>query len=245
MDRLLDDLRPGREDALILVGDLLDKGPEPAAVVNLLGRLAQQQRVILVEGNHEERFLRWYHHLHHSPDIAARFPDYDALAMLAESIDDAGWKLLRSGRLWHRLNSGGVVVVHAGVPAAMQQLPPADFRSTGYSSNQRKWILQLMHLRYVDECGRPVALDREQPCHHFWAEDYDGRFGHLLFGHQAWPEAVAPIRFPHATGIDLGAVHGGSLCAMIFDSTGNHWHAIPAVICHSPARSRNPELVSP
>ncbi len=57
LQTLLDELALTPADELVLVGDLLDKGPEPAALVNWLAALAQQQPVMLVEGNHEERFF--------------------------------------------------------------------------------------------------------------------------------------------------------------------------------------------
>ena len=44
---------------------------------------------------------------------------------------------------------------------------------------------------------------------------YDGRFGHVFFGHNPYPDEPKPVRFAHATGIDLGAVFGGRLAAAV------------------------------
>ena len=51
-------------DTVIFVGDLVDKGPAPAAAVARARGLAMEAlcEVVLVEGNHEERFRRWRRH---------------------------------------------------------------------------------------------------------------------------------------------------------------------------------------
>lgn len=65
--------------------------------------------------------------------------------------------------------------------------------------------------------GEFVSLGKEQEGDVFWAEVYDGRHGHVFFGHQPFLREN-PVKFPHATGIDLGCVHGNKLCAVILNS---------------------------
>jgi len=67
--------------------------------------------------------------------------------------------------------------------------------------------------------GSFIPLGEEQPEDPFWAEVYglgpEGpRFGHVYFGHSPFIGG-APAKFPHATGLDTGAVFGGSLTAAI------------------------------
>lgn len=62
-----------------------------------------------------------------------------------------------------------------------------------------------------------IAFGQEKPGNKFWGEVYDGRFGHVFFGHQPWYQEN-PKFFEHATGIDLGCVHGGVLCAAVIPS---------------------------
>ncbi|MHC4935210.1 MAG: metallophosphoesterase [Planctomycetota bacterium] len=50
-----------------------------------------------------------------------------------------------------------------------------------------------------------------------WPTLYDGRFGHIYFGHQPFLKVDAPMRFPHATGLDLGCVYGGWLAAVVLE----------------------------
>jgi hypothetical protein len=65
--------------------------------------------------------------------------------------------------------------------------------------------------------GEFIALGNEKPGDPFWADVYDGRFGHVYFGHQPYTDAETPVDFPHATGLDLGCVFGGRLCAVILE----------------------------
>ncbi|MBT7913388.1 serine/threonine protein phosphatase [Candidatus Bathyarchaeota archaeon] len=62
--------------------------------------------------------------------------------------------------------------------------------------------------------GEFVSLGKEEVGDKFWAEMYDGRYGHIYFGHQPFLRKE-PIRFPHATALDLGCVHGNRLAAVV------------------------------
>ncbi len=50
-----------------------------------------------------------------------------------------------------------------------------------------------------------------------WPTLYDGRFGHIYFGHQPFLDHDAPVSFPHATGLDLGCVYGGWLASVVLE----------------------------
>ena len=62
-----------------------------------------------------------------------------------------------------------------------------------------------------------LELGKNQPGDPFWAEVYDGRFGHVIFGHEPLDEVMF---CKHATGIDTSAVYGGKLTALVFDEVG-------------------------
>ena len=54
-----------------------------------------------------------------------------------------------------------------------------------------------------------------------------GQIGHVVFGHQPW--RGGPACFPHATGIDTGAVHGGGLTALVLPGKGApHFVSVPS-----------------
>jgi hypothetical protein len=66
--------------------------------------------------------------------------------------------------------------------------------------------------------GSFVALGEEQEGDPFWAEGYDGRFGHVYFGHNPYDRFEVPVEFPQATGLDLGCVFGGRLAAAVLET---------------------------
>lgn len=71
--------------------------------------------------------------------------------------------------------------------------------------------------RTVRAKGSMVALGEETEADPFWAQVYDGRFGHAYYGHTPYVDRTEPMRWEHATGIDLGCVHGGRLCAVVLE----------------------------
>ena len=46
-----------REDQLILIGDLVDRGPDSLEVVDMVMTLALEDGVIVLRGNHDQRFV--------------------------------------------------------------------------------------------------------------------------------------------------------------------------------------------
>jgi hypothetical protein len=67
----------------------------------------------------------------------------------------------------------------------------------------------------IKSAGSFLKLGANEENDPFWAEIYDGRFGHTYFGHNPYKDATEPLAFPHATGLDLGAVFGGRLAAAV------------------------------
>lgn len=107
----------------------------------------------------------------------------------------------------------GGIVVHAGVTPGIQILPAASIRLSELTGKDKKLYGQMVRVRHVrgDEM---VPLGEETPEDPFWADVYDGRVGHIWFGHVVFM-GDRPKQFPHATGLDLGCVHGGRLAAAI------------------------------
>lgn len=213
LDALLARVAPAADDRVVFTGDLIDKGPDPLAVVR---RARALPGAVLVEGNHEDRLRRFLVHADRERDggKAPPIPDADSLRDLAARLDGADREFLARARLWHRLDNG-ILVVHGGIEPRMRALPD-HAEVAALSWNRQRPYRTMQRVRRIDRAtGRMVALDAARPDRHpFWAEVYDGRFGHVLFGHAA-TLARAPQRFPHATGIDLGCVYGGALCAAV------------------------------
>lgn len=65
--------------------------------------------------------------------------------------------------------------------------------------------------------GGFIALLEDGPDDYFWATRYDGRFGHVYFGHEA-VKGSKPREFPHATCLDTACVKGASLSGVVIDN---------------------------
>jgi serine/threonine protein phosphatase 1 len=73
LERLLESIEPSSDDILIGLGDYVDRGPNPAAVIEILINLVSRCRFIPLIGNHEIMFFKalqggkrdfefWYQH---------------------------------------------------------------------------------------------------------------------------------------------------------------------------------------
>ena len=72
-----------------------------------------------------------------------------------------------------------------------------------------------------------AKLAQEQDTDVYWADLYDGRFGHCFFGHQVFFQNT-PREYAHATAIDLGCVYGNKLCAAIVENGQTTFETVQA-----------------
>ena len=215
LNTLLDKLELREDDRIVFVGDLLDKGPDSAGVVNRVRTLASSNEVTLVMGNHEDTHSRYRKHcvsnISTAESMAERKPELPAITAQLTPEDTL---FLDTAVLFHRVPSCNIIVVHGGIPGSQRTLPDSLKELEGLSNNKLKPYKLLMRTRHVDaNTGNFVGLGNEKPDDPYWADIYDGRFGHIIFGHQPFMNGVK--YFKHATGIDTGAVFGGTLTALI------------------------------
>lgn len=143
--------------------------------------------------------------------MALRKPE---LPIITAQLTPADILFLDTAILFHRVPSCNILVVHGGIPGNHHTLPESLSELDGLSNNKLKPYKLLMRTRHVDaKTGHFVGLGHEQPNDPYWADIYDGRFGHIIFGHQPFVDGVK--YFQHATGIDTGAVFGGTLTALV------------------------------
>ncbi len=87
------------------------------------------------------------------------------------------------------------------LPLGAREIAPPDTELIGYLSRcHSAAVIQMI----VHEQGEFLPLGEQTPKDPFWTEVYDGRFGHVYFGHQPFLLDTEPHVFPHATGLDLG-----------------------------------------
>jgi len=209
-------------DRLVFVGDLVDKGPSPAGVVRFVRQLSETApyEVILIEGNHEDRHRRYYINTAERPKVAqvmaAEAPELPALDAELTEADRA---YLATAIPFLHLPEWGALVVHGGIPGTQRSFPETVEQASQWHGRRAKAFRKILRTRYVSaETGKYLSLGANQPGDPFWAEIYDGRFGHVIFGHQPWLDG--PACFAHATGIDTAAVHGGALTALVLPEEG-------------------------
>lgn len=90
-------------DRLVLVGDLVARGPDSGKVV----AFARAQNALRVRGNHEAHLLAWRR--------GARTTLGQAHRIAAEQLCEADWEYLESAPVQLDLPEHGVRVVHAGM----------------------------------------------------------------------------------------------------------------------------------
>lgn len=213
-----------RGDSLVFVGDLVDKGPDPFGAVAYAAELARRAdfQVTLVEGNHEDRHRRYRRNLIERPNVAAEQaaaePELPALTAQLGADEIA---FLDNAVLFHRISEHDVLVVHGGIPGDIAELPQNSADLADMVGKEKKRYQALLRTRFIKASdGSYLSLGKNQPGDPYWAAVYDGRFGHVIFGHQ--PFLNGPGTFPHATGIDTGAVHGGKLTALVLGGDSPH-----------------------
>lgn len=217
LEALVTELALGAGDHLIFAGDLLDKGPDSPGVVRFVRHLAETApyRVTLVEGNHEDRHRRYHINKTKRPAVAFAMAStaWD-LPALDIKLTPADRDFLAEAVPFTRVAGWDVLVVHGGIPGNMTTFPATVAEARGLRGKSRSFFRQVLRTRYLDgQTGRFRAYGDERPVDVFWAERYDGRFGHVVFGHQPFWEG--PACYAHATGVDTAAVHGGRLTALV------------------------------
>ncbi len=196
------------EDRLVLVGDLVAKGPDSAGVI----RLAREFGALAVLGNHDTKLLR----------ARARVDagEYSKHAELCATLSSDDWAYLRGLPYLRKLAlqpnyegsvRPGVLVVHAGLDPAVS-LDAQD-------------PTMMMNMRSLDD-GEPSANPGEVP----WASRWPGP-ELVIFGHDAMRGAQ---RYRHALGLDSGCCYGGALTGALIEGEQLTLHQVKAFHVYQP-----------
>lgn len=174
-------------DRVVLVGDLVAKGPDSAGVV----RLARELGALAVCGNHDAHVLAARARGGTRPDGRKLKPEHQRVL---DTLAPEDWRYLESLPLYLRFPELNVIAVHAGlVPGVPLQAQDPNL---------------LLNLRSITPEGAPSKrVDNGVP----WASRWQGPET-VLFGHDAMRGLQ---RYPHAMGLDSGCVYGGKLNAWI------------------------------
>jgi len=172
-------------DRVVLVGDLVARGPDTRGVL----RLVRELKASTVRGNHEERMIA----AHAARKGGGSGPRLGSShTELLQILDDEDWAQLEALPLHLDLPEHGIRVVHAGV------VPGVAWEA------QDPWMVT--HIRSISADGAPTEKWGRS-----WAEGYRDA-PHIVFGHNA---QSLPQLHPNATGIDTACVYGGNLTALV------------------------------
>ena len=202
IEQIEDDLeeRPVKEAFLVFVGDLIDRGPDSAGVIERLRTYSRPGlKPIFLSGNHEEYFLRvlggergvldnWLDYggkqcaesYGVSADQLVALPEDQALALLRRQVPEGHRRFLKT--FGDTFRFGDFLFVHAGIRPGLplEQQSRADLR----------WI-------------------REPFLHDTGDHGFVVVHGHTIV------ETVEEL--PNRIGIDTGAYRSGVLTALVID----------------------------
>jgi serine/threonine protein phosphatase 1 len=184
-EQLIEQLALTRHDRLILLGDLVNRGPDSARVL----ALARQHAHRSLLGNHELRLLNYRRtgdptHLKRS--------DYETLRQLS----DKDWAYLASMPLTYHVPEFATVLVHGGF------LPGRPWRGQPARVVTR--------IQVVGPDGEP-GKRADFPGEPHWSELWSGP-PFVIYGHTPRRE---PAATRWSLGIDTACVQGGALTACI------------------------------
>ncbi|KAJ5647419.1 hypothetical protein N7490_003791 [Penicillium lividum] len=224
-------------DHLIFTGDLINKGPDSAGVVDL----ARQYGASCVRGNHEDRVLLLRHEIFSSNAMTqeeeAASQIYSAKQLqeraLARSFTDGQAQWLESCPVILDLGlvqgMGQVVVVHGGL------VPGVDLEKQDPSSVMSMRTIDLdTHVPSASHDGLNWAkmFDKHQSILHTSLKhanvDPHSQTTTVIYGHDA--KRSLNIR-TYTKGLDTGCVKGGKLTALVIEHGGKQ--KLVQVKCHT------------
>jgi len=189
-----------KTDRLILLGDLVDRGPDSVAVV----RRARELGLECVMGNHEHKFVKWFRSQGSRVDVYDR-RDYYA------NLDDQDINYIMNMPTAIELDD--VIIVHAGlkpgIPLSSQSKD--DMMYLRYTDDNRKFI----SLKKINKLGKEAVGAK------YWTEFWTGPKS-VVYGHNVYSfdEPLIEKRGSDVTcyGIDTGCCFGGHLTALIWET---------------------------
>ncbi len=207
------------KDRVIFLGDLIDRGPDPAGVVAFVKGLGAE----CVMGNHEEKALRWRRHEMRRIEDPKHYKNpmrdihQDRLTQWAKIPADhwdwiAKWpKFIHINNLW--------TAVHAGLMPGVEpelQVPNELMRLRYVRCAKDVHGYEKYKMSPLGDTGEPSdPKDGERVVH--WTKLWSGP-RNIVYGHYVWDKVQ---HTKHAEtgamtfGIDTGCVHGGYLTALV------------------------------
>jgi len=182
---LLERLSVTKDDTLILLGDLVNRGPDSNKVIDL----ALENNALSLLGNHELRLLNY-----RKTNNASALKEGDLAT--AERMRPEHWGYLENMLLTHHIEELNTVFVHGGfLPNEPWQKQPASV---------------VTRIQVIDREGKPKKRAECADCP-AWADLWSGP-PFVVYGHTPRPEIY---KLKWSVGIDTACAMGGYLTAYI------------------------------
>ena len=186
-------------DRLILLGDLVDRGPDSIGVL----RKVQQMKIECVRGNHDNKILKWANNnKQHYQNANQKY---------YHNLTDDDIEFIFKMPAFIRLDN--VIAVHAGLKpyTPVEKQKPDDLMHLRYTDSNRKFV----SLRTIWKIGKEAADA------HFWTEYWGGPES-IVYGHNVC-SLDEPLIEEYQTGVkcyglDTGCCFGGKLTAMVLET---------------------------
>lgn len=188
-------------DRFIVLGDLVDKGPDSIGVLEYVFSLTKKyNESLVVLGNHDKKWRRRIGTPTQHPDLTPQLEVF-----------------LKSFKLFYRVPEVNIFAVHGGIYSGIYDelggyIDDDDAEFPHKNNRRGEKVEKLAHTRHVTSKGRFVSFGKEEPGDRFWADVYDGSEGFVFYGHN-------PFDYPKVTqwscGLDTGCCYGNRLTAAI------------------------------
>lgn len=190
------------QDRVILLGDLIDRGPDSVGVV----RRAREMDLECVMGNHEHKFLKWYRSAGTNVDVYDKLPHYT-------QFSDEDVRYISQTSNYIKLSEHNIVVVHAGMRSGVPLINQSkdDLLYIRYTDSSHNFL----SLKKINKLGKAATDAR------FWTEFWKGPES-IIYGHNVHSyetpliEEVAPGISCY--GLDTGVCFGGRLTALVVET---------------------------
>ena len=187
-------------DRLILLGDLIDRGPDSVGVV----KKAREMKLECLMGNHEHKFLKWLR-------SNKKFYENQLYSQYSSQLNDDDIDYIAKMPTYLKLEN--FIAVHAGLKPGISL------------SNQKKD--DLLYLRFTDKDRNFISLKevlkhgKEALGAYFWTEFWTGPES-VVYGHHvhSYTDPCIEEVFPNVFcyGIDTGCCFGGKLSCLILET---------------------------
>ncbi len=189
---------------LIFVGDLVDRGPSSDGVLELLMRLCEQDRAIVLLGNHDEKLKRYLQGKHVRVG--------HMLAGTLAQLEPRGKVFMEKvcnflTELPYRFADEDLLVVHGAVYPGSTTIGSVSFGEQ--SKRDREWALYGQVGGTDTISGYPIRLQD-------WARGYSGSHTTVVRGHSvvAEVETIVSQSGTRVYNVDTGCSFGGYLSAL-------------------------------